>query len=92
MQHEVERAEQVRRRRQRDVPAAAIEGEDVVFGERLRQCVPELAARAGDQDAADRSLAERVGVAVLQRCTTRGSFHGTPSSSGSAGSYSRETW
>ena len=31
-------------------------------------------------------------VVVLHRCATRGSFHGTPCSSGSSGSYSSVTW
>jgi hypothetical protein len=48
-----------------------------------RERVAELAARARDQGAASRS--ERIGVVVLHRCATRGSFHGTPCSSGSAG-------
>ena len=50
----------------------------------------ELAARARDQDALSRS--ERIGLSVLHRCLTRGSSHGIPFSSGSAGSYSRVTW
>ena len=55
-----------------------------------RERVAELAARARDQGAASR--ADRIGVGVLHRCATRGSFHGTPCSSGSLGSYSSVTW
>ena len=52
----------------------------------------ELPAGARDQDAAAASRADRIGDRVLQRSTTRGSSHGTPCSSGSAGSYSSVTW
>ena len=72
----------------RNVPVCA--GDDVrgrkLLGERGR----ELAAAAGDQDVLSR--AERIGDDVLQRCFTRGSFNGTPCSSGSPGSYSSVTW
>src|SRR5262249_46358031 len=50
----------------------------------------ELAACARYEETASRS--DRIGDLVLQRSTTRGSFHGTPCSSGSAGSYSSVTW
>ena len=72
------------------VPAAPVEREHVVVGERVRERVAELAARARDQDTASRG--ERIGFVVLHRCATRGSFHGMPCSSGSAGSYSSVTW
>ena len=75
--------------READVPAAACERERV--GELLGQRVPELAARARDQDAAAESRSERSGDRVLQRSTTRGSFQGIPFSSGSAASYSSVT-
>ena len=57
----------------------------------LRQRAAELAARARDQDPTV-SRCERIGDSVLQRCRTRGSFQGTPCSSGSAASYSSVTW
>ena len=59
--------------------------------ERLGERRAELPAGAGDQDAAALSRSESSGDRVLQRSTTRGSFHGTPCSSGSAGSYSSVT-
>ena len=55
----------------------------------LLQRGAELAAGAGDQETASRS--ERIGDSVLQRCATRGSFHGTSCSSGSSRSYSSVT-
>ena len=58
--------------------------------EHLPQRGAQLAAGARDQDALSRS--ERIGLSVLHRCLTRGSSHGIPYSSGSAGSYSRVTW
>ena len=73
-----------------DVPGAPVQGEDVVVAERARERGPELAPGPRDQGAASRS--ERVGVVVLHRWATRGSFHATPCSSGSAGSYSSVTW
>ena len=73
-----------------DVPLLAAESEHVVVREDTGERVAELAAGAGDQGAASRS--ERIGVVVLHRCATRGSFHGTPCSSGSSGSYSSVTW
>ena len=79
-----------RRRVEAHVPAVAAEREDVVPLERIDERVAELPARAGDQGVASRS--ERIGVVVLHRCATRGSFHGTPCSSGSSGSYSSVTW
>ena len=74
----------------RSRPSRAVEREDVVVGERARERVAELAARARDQDAASRG--ERIGFVVLHRCVTRGSFQGMPCSSGSPGSYSSVTW
>ena len=41
-----------------------------------RERTTELAARAGDQDPAA-SRSDRMGDVVLQRSTTRGSFHGS---------------
>ena len=66
-------------------------------GERGRErqlpgkCLPELPAGARDQDAAPLSRSERSGDRVLQRSTTRGSFHAIPFSSGFAASYSSVT-
>ena len=79
-----------RRRRERHVPRVVREREDVVGREGLLQRAAELAAGAGDQDS-PASRSERIGDFVLQRSTTRGSFHGNPCSSGSAGSYSSVT-
>ena len=53
--------------------------------------VAELTSRARDQSWTDRSRSESSGDRVLQRSTTRGSFQGTPCSSGAAGSYSSAT-
>ncbi len=78
-----------RRRRLGDVPVGARERHDLVGGELLGQRVAELAACARDQDW---SRSERIGVSVLHRCLTRGSDHGSPCSSGAAGSYSSVTW
>ena len=58
---------------------------------RLGKCGPELTTGPGDQSAGE-SLAERIGVSVLHRCSTRVSFHGSVLSSGLAASYSRVTW
>ena len=71
---------------------------DVQVGAPARVCLrkglaqrgAELAAGAGDQVTASRS--DRIGDFVLQRSATRGSFHATPCSSGSAASYSSVTW
>ena len=79
-----------RRRLEADVPLVTAEREDVVVREDTGERVAELATGAGDQGAASRS--ERIGVVVLHRCATRASFHGTPCSSGSSGSYSSVTW
>ena len=91
VQHDVHLG-QPDRRRQRHVPGVEVNPGDLVAGERLGERGAELAVRSGDQEAADRSLSLSVGSLVLHRSTTRGSFHGTPSSSGWAGSYSRVTW
>ena len=72
---------QAGRRRERDVPVGA--RQRARLGKRLGERVAELPARAGDQDAAAVSRSERSGDRVLQRSTTRGSFQGTPCSSGS---------
>src|SRR5205823_6180161 len=74
------------------VPVLVPEREHVVVGEDVLQRAPELAARAGDQDATTVSRADRIGVRVLHRCATRGSFQGTVCSSGSRWSYSAVTW
>ena len=89
MQHKVGPAEAARRRLGH-VPVGPGQRDDVVGGEGLGERAAELAVRAGDQDAASRS--DRTGDCVLQRCLMRGSFHGIPCSSGSAGSYSSVTW
>ena len=68
-------APRARRRRERDVPVGARRAPRA-SGKRLEQRVPELPARAGDQDAAAWSRSERIGDRVLQRSTTRGSSHG----------------
>ncbi len=88
MQHQVDRPEPGRWG-ERDVPVLTAQRQDVVGRERLLQRPAQLAGGAGDQDA---SRADRIGVVVLHRCATRGSFHGIPCSSGSAGSYSSVTW
>lgn len=90
VEHQVDRA-QAGRRRKRDVPPLPGARDNVRVGEDLAESRAELAVGAGDQDAA-RSRLERIGDRVLQRWATRGSFHGTPCSSGSAGSYSLVTW
>src|SRR5919201_692833 len=77
-------------RRRRDVEGLA--RPRVRLREDLEPRLAELAAGAGDQDAAIRSRSDRIGDCVLQRCLTRGSSQGTPCSSGSAGSYSSVTW
>jgi hypothetical protein len=77
------------RRREGNVPVRT--GQAACAGKRLEQRVPELAPRAGYDDAAVWSRCERIGDRVLQSSTTRGSFHGTPCSSGSSGSYSSVT-
>ena len=71
----------------RHVPVLVCERDDVVVRERLAERAAELAAGARDQDATA-SRADRIGVLVLHRCATRGSFQGIVCSSGSAGSYS----
>ncbi len=72
--------------------ATVRERDDVVGGDGLGERAAELAVGSGDQDAATpRSRSERIGDRVLHRSTTRGSFHGTPCSSGSRGSYSSVT-
>src|SRR4029450_4507768 len=85
-------------------PCGGVENEIGSYGEWPRDVVPrpigrrkhlgqrgaELAARAGDQEAASRS--ERSGERVAHRCLTRSSSHGMPCSSGSVGSYSSVTW
>ena len=79
-------------RGQRDVPVRVAQGHELVPRERLPERAAELAARPGDQDATAASRAERIGVAVDHSSLTRGSSHGIPRSSGSAGSYSSVTW
>jgi len=90
VQDEVERAE-TRRGRVGDVPVVPRERDGLVVRERIDERAAELAARARDQDATA-SRADRIGVLVLHRCATRGSFQGIVCSSGSAGSYSCVTW
>ena len=92
VEHEIGRLRQRQRKRQRDVPVRPRQRGHVVGRELLGQRVPELPAGARDQDAAAASRSDRIGDRVLQRSTTRGSSHGTPCSSGSAGSYSSVTW
>ena len=89
MEHQVGRPRKGRRL-VADIPRGAIEREHLVGGEDGGERVAELAARTRDQGATSR--ADRIGVVVLHRCATRGSFHGTPCSSGSVGSYSSVTW
>ena len=72
VQDEVERA-QVGGRGLGDVPLRPRERDDVLVGELLGQRLPELAAGAGDQEAAAASRADRIGDCVLQRSRTRGS-------------------
>jgi hypothetical protein len=74
------------------VPVVPSERDDLAVRERLCERTAELAARARDQDAASVSRADRIGVLVLHRAATRGSFQGTVYSSGSSGSYSVVTW
>ncbi len=74
--------------RQLDVPVLA--GPRKRAGKLILQRTTELAAGARDQDGL-RSRSDRIGDFVLQRPRTRGSSHGTPCSSGSAGSYSSVT-
>jgi len=83
---------QTRRRRLGDVPVAVRQRDNLVPGEGLDERLPELPARAGDQDAAVLSRLERIGDWVLQRGFTRGSSQGISCSSGSSGSYSSVTW
>ena len=93
MQDEVDRASgQIRAGRVGNVPVGVAERDDVLVRECVLQGAAELAARARDQDATAASRADRIGVLVLHRCATRGSFQGIVSSSGSAGSYSAVTW
>ena len=91
VQHELGH-EREGRRRKGHVPAGVVQGEHVLARERLLERVAELAARAGDQDAAAVSRGERIGDRWLHRSTTRGSSQEIPCSSGSAGSYSSVTW
>ncbi len=82
------------RRRMGDVPVRT--GQGARLRELLAKRVPELPGGAGDegragQETARRSRSERIGERVLQRSTTRGSFHGTLCSSGLAASYSSVT-
>jgi len=86
VQDEIGRLEP-RRRRELDVPAAAVERDGV--RKFLRKRATELTGRTGDQDPLSRS--DRIGDVVLQRSRTRGSSHAMPCSSGSAGSYSSVT-
>ena len=90
MEHEVRAATEAAAPRSGRPTSSRREGEHVVVREATGERMAELAAGAGDQGAASR--AERIGVVVLHRCATRGSFHGTPCSSGSSGSYSSVTW
>ena len=87
MQHHIRDHE--RRRGEGHVPVRVREGGDLLARQRLLQRAAELAAGAGDQVPLSRS--DRIGDRVLQTSTTRGSSHGTPCSSGSAGSYSSVT-
>ena len=89
VEHEV-RGPRQRRGLEAHVPGRPGQCEHLVAGERLRERAAQLAARPRDQGTASR--AERIGVVVLHRWATRGSFHGTPCSSGSSGSYSSVTW
>ena len=73
------------------VPVGTRQRQDLVGGESLDQRVAELSARAG-QDDATASRGDRIGVSMLHRSATRGSFHGISCSSGSSGSYSSVTW
>ena len=72
-----------------DVPAGAVEREHLVSRERRDERAAELPSGTRYEDVSSRC--ERVGVFVLHRCATRGSFQGMPYSSGSAGSYSAVT-
>ena len=76
----------------RDVPVLVAQSHEVVVRERVLERAAELAAGARDQDATAASRADRIGVLVLHRSATRGSFQGIVCSSGSAGSYSAVTW
>ncbi len=88
VQHEL-RALQAGRRRVGHVPIGA--RQSTRAGELLGERVTELPGRTGDYCVARRSRSDRMGDRVLQRSTTRGSFHGTPCSSGLDGSYSSVT-
>ena len=93
VKHEVGRRLGRRSQRQRHVPVRPGQRCDVVRRLELRgQRASELPAGARDQDAAAASRSDRIGDRVLQRSATRGSSHGTPCSSGRAGSYSSVTW
>ena len=61
-----ERSRELRRRRQCDVPVGVRERDDVLVGEGLLECAPELPGRARDQDSAA-SRSDRIGDLVLQR-------------------------
>ncbi len=76
----------------RDVPVLAAKRDKIVLREHVLKRLAELAAGARDQDATAESRADRVGVLVLHRPATRGSFQGIVCSSGLAGSYSAVTW
>lgn len=91
MQDEI-RPRKLLRSRQRDVPVRMAQRHDVVSGEGVLERAAKLAARARDQDSTAASRADKIGLLVLHRCATRGSFQGTVCSSGSAGSYSAVTW
>ena len=88
MQDEVETLlAESRIERMRDIPVRVRQRPDVVVGECLLERVAELAPRPRDQDSTAASRADRIGVVVLHRDATRGSF-----SSGSLGSNSVVTW
>jgi hypothetical protein len=56
MEDEIESAlQQTGARRQGDVPALAAHGDEIVVRERVSERMAELAARAGDERAADQS-------------------------------------
>ena len=79
-----------RRRLGANVPAASVERDEIVVRERRGERVAELATRTRDQDTASRD--ERIGLSCSTGARPAESFHGTPCSSGSAGSYSSVTW
>lgn len=89
MQNELEPAPLVFGQGVPDIPALPRERERLGIG--LGERDSELAARPADQPAAAASRCESSGDVVLQRWTTRGSFQGSPCSSGSDASYSSVT-